>query len=109
MPLLFHFGIRASFSCSPEVKASLQWNRIWEFIYFSLRWSLPIGNLITQVAGILLALSLVAGVASASTTAKPKQGQVTKTRSSSHQSGKSNKKSAARSHGQRGIDEQRTL
>src|ERR1017187_6089859 len=111
MPLLFHFGIRASFSCSPEVKASLQWSRIWEFIYFSLRWSLPIGNRKSQVASILLALLLMAGVASATATAKPKtkHAQLTKTHSSSHRpSGKSNK-SAARPHGQRGIDEQRTL
>jgi hypothetical protein len=112
MPLLFHFGIRLSFSCSPEVKASLQWSRIWEFIYFSLRWSLPIGNRKSQVASILLALLLMASVASATATAKPKtkHAQLTKTHSSSHRpSGKSNKKSAARPHGQRGIDEQRTL
>lgn len=72
---------------------------------------MPIGDLISHVAGILLALSLVAGVASATTTAKPKtkNPQVTKVHSSSrHHSAKSNKKSASGSHGQRGIDEQRT-
>src|ERR1039458_3823936 len=103
MPLLFHFGIRAFLSCSPEVKAPLQWNRIWELIYFSLRWSLPIGNRKSQVASILLALLLMAGVASATATSTPKtkHAQLTKTHSSSHHpAGKSNKKSAARPHGQ---------
>jgi Putative peptidoglycan binding domain len=85
---------------------------ILEFIDFPLRWSLPIGKLLSQIARILLALSLVAGVASATTTAKPKtkQGKITKTHSSSrHHSAASTQKSASRSHGQRGIDEQRTL
>ena len=110
MPLLFHFGIPAPFSCFLQVKASLQWGLL-EFIDLSLRWSLPIGNLIAQVAGILLALSLVAGVASATPTAKPKtkNAHVTKAHSSSNHSGKSSKKSASRARGQRGIDEQRTM
>jgi len=85
---------------------------ILEFIDFSLRWSLPIGIRISQFAGVLLVLALMAGAASATTTAKPKtkHAQVTKTHSTfHHHSGKSNKKSASRSHGQRGIDEQRTL
>ena len=84
---------------------------ILEFIDFSLRWSLPIGNRISQVAGVVLVLALM-GVASATATAKSttKHARVTKTRSTSHHhSGKSNKRSASRSHGQRGIDEQRTL
>ena len=65
-----------------------------------------------QVASIPLALLLIAGAASATTTIKPitKHAQVTKVHSSSHHhSAKSNKKSASGSHGQRGIDEQRTL
>jgi Putative peptidoglycan binding domain len=85
---------------------------ILEFMDFSLRWSLPIGNRISQAAGVVLVLALMAGVASATAAAKSttKRAQVTKTRSTSHHhSGKSNKRSASRSHGQRGIDEQRTL
>lgn len=85
---------------------------ILEFIDFSLRWSLPIGKRISQFAGVVLVLALVAGVASATTTAKPKtkHAEIAKTHSTSrHHSGKSNKRSASRSHGQRGIDEQRTL
>jgi hypothetical protein len=111
VPLLFHFAIRASFSCSHQVKASLQWSRILEFIDFSLRWSLPIGNRISQVASILLALLLMASAGSATTTSKTKtkHAQVTKTHSSSHHHSTSSKKSASRSHGQRGIDEQRTV
>ena len=73
---------------------------------------MPIGNRISQVAGILFALVLMASAASATTTAKTKtkHAQVTKTHSSSHHhSAKSSKKSASRSHGQRGIDEQRTV
>ena len=73
---------------------------------------MPIENRISQVTGILLALLLMAGAASATTTtkSKTKQAKVTKTHSSSHHhSATSNKKSASRSHGQRGIDEQRTL
>ena len=111
--MLFHFGIRVSFSCSHQVKASLQWSRILEFIDFSLRWSLPIENRISQAGGILVALVLMASVASATTTTKTtktKHAQVTKTHSSSHHhSATSSKKSASRSHGQRGIDEQRTV
>jgi peptidoglycan hydrolase-like protein with peptidoglycan-binding domain len=73
---------------------------------------LPIGKRIFQAGGFLVALLLMAGVASATTTTKTtktKHAQVTKTHSSSHHSSKTNKKSAARSHGQRGIDEQRTV
>ena len=73
---------------------------------------MPIENRISQVTGILLALLFMAGAASATTTtkSKTKQAKVTKTHSSSHHhSATSNKKSASRSHGQRGIDEQRTL
>ncbi len=73
---------------------------------------MPIGNRISQVASILLALLLMASAASATTTTKTKtkHAQVTKTHSSSHHhSAKSSKKSASRSHGQRGIDEQRTV
>jgi Putative peptidoglycan binding domain len=72
---------------------------------------LPIGNRISQLAGVLLVLALMAGVASATTTAKPrtKHAELTRTHSSSHHSGKSNRKSASRSHGQRGIDQQRTM
>src|SRR6202142_2312671 len=83
---------------------------ILELTNFSLRWSLPIGNRIPQFASVLLVLALMAGVASATTTTKPKtkHAQVTRTNSSSHHSGKS-KTSASRSHGQRGIDQQRTM
>ena len=60
-----------------------------------------------------LVLMLVASIASATTTTKTKtkHAQVTKTHILiSHHSGKSKTtKSASRSHGQRGIDEQRTL
>jgi putative peptidoglycan binding protein len=73
---------------------------------------LPIGNCISQVASILVGLLLVAGMASATTTSKSKtkHAQLTKTHSSSsHHSAKTTKKSASRSHGQRGIDEERTL
>lgn len=86
--------------------------RILEFIDLSLRWSLPIGNRTLQFGGVLLVLMLVASIASATTTTKTKtkHAQVTKTHSYSHHSGKSKTtKSASRSHGQRGIDEQRTL
>lgn len=71
---------------------------------------MPIGNRTSQLAGVLLVLALMA-TASATTTAKPttKHAPVTGTHSSSHHSGKSNRKSAARSHGQRGIGQQRTL
>ncbi|MGB7556132.1 MAG: peptidoglycan-binding domain-containing protein [Candidatus Korobacteraceae bacterium] len=72
---------------------------------------MPIGKRNFQVASILLALLLMASTAYATTTTKTKtkHPQVTKTRSSSHHSGKSKTtKSASRSHGQRGIDEQRT-
>src|ERR1039458_758114 len=83
---------------------------ILELMNFSLRWSLPIQNRIPQFASVLLLLALMAGVASATTTTKPrtKHSQVTRTNSSSHHSGKS-KTSASRSHGQRGIDQQRTM
>ncbi len=73
---------------------------------------MPIGNRISQVASILLALLLMASAGSATTTTKTKtkHAQVTKTHSSSHHhSATSSKKSASRSHGQRGIDEQRTV
>ena len=71
---------------------------------------MPIGNRIPQVAAVLLVLALMAGTASASTTTKTKtkHAQLTKTHSSSHHSSKSSTKSASRSHGQRGIDQQRT-
>jgi hypothetical protein len=57
-----------------------------------------------------LLLTLMAGTASATTTTKPstKHAKLTKTHSSSHHSAKSSSKSASRSHGQRGIDQQRT-
>jgi hypothetical protein len=73
---------------------------------------LPIGNRVPQTARILVALALIASVASATTTTKTKtkHTQVAKTQSTaSHHSGKSSTKSASRSHGQRGIDQQRTL
>jgi peptidoglycan hydrolase-like protein with peptidoglycan-binding domain len=73
---------------------------------------LPIGKRISQVASIPLALLLMSGAASATTTtkSKTKHPQVTKVHSSSHHhSAKSTKKSASKSHGQRGIDEQRTM
>ncbi len=72
---------------------------------------MPIGKRNFQVASILLALLLMASTAYATTTTKTKtkHPQVTKTHSSRHHSGKSKTtKSASRSHGQRGIDEQRT-
>ncbi len=72
---------------------------------------MPIGNRIYKIAGIFLALLLMPGAASATTTTKPKtkQGKVTKTHSSSrHHSSASTTKSASRSRGQRGIDEERT-
>src|ERR1017187_7004117 len=83
---------------------------ILELMNFSLRWSLPIENRIPQFASVLLVLALMAGVASATTTTKPKtkHAQVTRTNSSSHHSGRS-KTSASRSHGKRGIKQQRTM
>jgi Putative peptidoglycan binding domain len=111
VPLLFHFAIRACFSCSPNVKASLQWSRIQEFIYFCLRWSLPIENRISQFAGVLLVLVLVVSAASATTTTttKTKHAKVSKTHASSHHHSAKSTKSASRAHGQHGIDEQRTV
>ena len=71
---------------------------------------MPIGNRMAQLASFLLVLTLMAGAASATTTTKPstKHAKLTKTHSSSHHSAKSSSKSASRSHGQRGIDQQRT-
>jgi hypothetical protein len=78
---------------------------------FSLRWSLPIGNRIFQLARILVTLSLIASVAHATTTTKTrtKHAQITKAHSSSHHHSATATKKSARSHGQRGIDEQRTV
>ncbi len=73
---------------------------------------MPIGKRNFQVATVLLALLVISGAASATTTTKTKtkHPQVTKTHSYSHHSSKSKTtKSASRSHGQRGIDEQRTI
>ncbi len=73
---------------------------------------MPIEKRKFQVASLLLALLVISGAASATTTTKTKtkRPQVTKTHSSSHHSGKSKTtKTASRSHGQRGIDEQRTV
>ncbi len=68
---------------------------------------MPIANFIPQLVGVLLVLALM-GAASATTTTKPSTKQASKTHSSSHHSAKPSGKSASRSHGQRGIDQQRT-
>jgi hypothetical protein len=106
-------GFRVAFCCFHQVKASLQWSRILDFIDFSLRWSLPIAIRISQCAGILVGLLLVATMAFATSTTKTKtsSAQLSKTHSSSHHHSaktKSKTKTAAH-HGQRGIDEQRTV
>ena len=73
---------------------------------------MPIANFLAQCASVLLVLLLVAGVASASKTSKPKSNNspLTKTHASSHHSSSKHgtKSASARSHGQRGIDEERT-
>ncbi len=75
---------------------------------------MPIAIRISQCAGILVGLLLVATMASATSTTKTKTStaQLTKTHSSTHHhsaKSKSKTKTAAHTHGQRGIDEQRTL
>jgi len=79
----------------------------------SERWSLPIGNRTYQVASILFLMMALAGLASASTTtssSKSKPAHLSSTHTSSrHHSSKRATKTAARSHGQHSIDEERTL
>ena len=77
---------------------------------------MPIAIRISQCAGILVGLLLVAAMASATTTTKTKtsSAQLSKTHSSSshHHATKSKSKSKTKTaahHGQRGIDEQRTV
>ena len=78
-----------------------------------MRCSLPIGNRNLQIASVFLLLLGLAGWTSASTTtkSKPKHAHLSSTHHSSpgHHSSKRVTKAAARSHGQRSIDQERTL
>jgi hypothetical protein len=84
------------------------------FLYVSPeRWSLPIGTRAFQIASVFLVLLSLAGWTSASTTTKTKtkHAQLSNTHhsSASHHSSKRVTKTASRSHGQHGIDEERTV
>ena len=73
---------------------------------------MPIGRRVSQLTYVFIGLMVMAGLASATTTtkAKPKHSQVTSAHvSSHHHSSKTVTKAAAHSHGQRGIDEERTV
>jgi Putative peptidoglycan binding domain len=109
---------QAAFFCLPFPKASLQLRFILEFIDLSQRWLLPSENRTAQFVGALCLSLLLAGVTSAATTTtttskpKPKSLQSSKTHASSSSGAKHHSKhgtkSAAKSHGQRGIDGERT-
>jgi len=80
-------------------------------IKLAKRWSLPIGNRSLQIAGVILALFALAGWTSASTTSKTTAKHLSNTHhssSASHHSSKRVTKAASHSHGQHGIDEERT-
>jgi hypothetical protein len=81
-----------------------------QLIKLAKRWSLPIGNRSLQIAGVLLAMFALAGWTSASTTSKTTAKHLSSTHHSStgHHSTKRVTKAAAHSHGQHGIDEERT-
>jgi len=79
-------------------------------IKLAKRWSLPIGNRSLQIAGVILALFGLAGWTSASTTSKTTAKHLSSTHHSStgHHSTKRVTTAATHSHGQHGIDEERT-
>ncbi len=79
-------------------------------IKLAKRWSLPIGNRSLKIAGVILASFALAGWTSASTTSKTTAKHLSSTHHSStgHHSSKRVTKAAAHSHGQYGIDEERT-
>jgi hypothetical protein len=79
-------------------------------IKLAKRWSLPIGNRSLQIAGVILAWFALAGWTSASTTSKTTAKHVSSTHhsSASHHSSKRATTAATHSHGQHGIDEERT-
>jgi hypothetical protein len=80
-------------------------------IKLAKRWSLPIGNRSTQIAGVILASLALAGWTSASTTSKTTAKHLSSTHhsSASHHSSPRVTKAASHSHGQHGIDEERTV
>ena len=88
-----------------------------QFTYLPERWSLPIANRTSQFVGVVFVALVFAATASATTSSKAKSThpQLASTHhsahhsSSSHHSSKRATKSSARSHGQRSIDEERTL
>lgn len=82
------------------------------FINLPERWSLPIARRTFSFTSIFLALLVVAGLTSATAAAKAKtkHTQTASSHSASHHSSsKHSSKAVAHSHGQRSIDEERTM